>query len=45
MKNNQLLALGAAVLLLAGYLMMSSDRDVQVNQLGDTLVALTDATP
>lgn len=44
MKNNQLLALGAAVVLLAGYLMMSSNRDVQVNQLGDTLVTLTDAT-
>jgi hypothetical protein len=44
MKNNQLLALGAAVVLLAGYLMMSSDRDVQVNQLGDTLVTLTDAS-
>lgn len=44
MKNNQLLALAAAVVLLVGYLMLSSDGDVAVNQLGDTLVTLTDAT-
>ena len=42
MKNNQLIALGAVVIILIAYLFTSSNRDVAVNQLGDTMVTLSE---
>ena len=42
MKKNQLLALGAVVVLLVAYLFTTSNTDVAVNQLGDTMVTLSE---
>ena len=42
MKNNQLFALGAVVVILIVYLFSSSNKDVAVNQLGDTMITLSE---
>lgn len=42
MKNNQLFALGAVVVILIAYLFTSSNKDVAVNQLGDTMITLSE---
>ena len=44
MKNQHILALGATVVVLALYLSLSSNRDVAVNQLGDTMVTLAEVS-
>ena len=45
MKKNQLLLLGAVVVVLIAYLFTASNTDVAVNQLGDTVVTLSEMDP